>query len=153
TSDDTSASPYSHPYPRDWMPADLPCYPSCLSSPAIPVTPGSHRVLSCPSSRCISLRLGKRGSALPVPPSLEGRCDDATSGFTLVTACEFASPGHARVCRVASTIGVTPYGCTPRYPGEQAIPGVGLSPTSHESSTAHFPDIQQSTFAPLSPEH
>ncbi|WP_219857151.1 hypothetical protein, partial [Candidatus Hakubella thermalkaliphila] len=79
--------------------------------------------------------LGKEARHSQVPPSLEGRCDDATSGFTLVTACEFASPGHARVCRVASTIGVTPYGCTPRYPGEQAIPGVGLSPTSHESST------------------
>ncbi len=40
---------------------------------------------------------------------------------------------------MASDGRVAPTTCTPRYPGEEEIPGAGLSPASHESSTAHFP--------------
>ena len=65
-------------------------------------------MLSCSNSRCTSLRLRDRGSALPLPPFLEARNYDAISGFTCPAACEFVSSDQARVCRVALTIRITP---------------------------------------------
>ena len=85
-----------------------------------------------------SLRLRKRDSAPSIPPFLEGRCDDATCRFTHVAARTFASIPIESLSG-SLNMWIAPSYLAPRYSGEQGIPEVALSATSHKSSTAHFP--------------
>ena len=109
------------------------CHP-CYAGGPIPSPLFSKRDSS-------SLRLGKKDSAPSIPPFLEGRCDDATCRFTHVAARTFASIPKESLSG-SLDMGIAPPYLAPHYSGEQGIPEVALSATSHESSTAHFPALR-----------
>ena len=143
-----SAWPYRWGYPtgdRVGRHRGLPSYLPWLSLHATPDTPGSRRPPACYVAT--PWQPSPEEKRLGAPSALLTEGSDVTTlrlgSLALRPAGLRRLPRSLR--RAASRRTVAPPPRAPRYRAEQAIARVGLSPTSHGPSSAHFPRVRLST--------